>query len=201
MKDRRLLIGTNNPRKLKDFQAALDGLNIVIVAPADLGMDESAPEDAATFEENSLLKAKFYWDRTHLPCITDDSGAEIKALNRAPGVRTRRWDSRAELSDDDIRAKAILAIQNIPENQRQAQLRNVVTFYSNNNQYVQAEGVIPGIIRQSDLPMTPGYPFDVILYLPPYQQWYAQIKASRPELNHRRQALQKLLPQIQQYFT
>ncbi len=200
MKDRRLLIGTNNPQKLKDFQAILGGLDLELITPVECGITDSPAEDASTFEQNSLAKATFYWERVHVPCLTDDSGAEIAFLHGAPGVRTRRWDSEEELTDEVIRTKAIAATKAIPADQRQMQLRNVVTFMFGDDQFAQAEGVVPGVLQPSDLQMTPGYPFDVLLYLPQFQQWYVQAKKEHPELNHRRQALLKLLPHIQQFY-
>lgn len=200
MNNRRLLIGTNNGKKIEDFRAVLDSLHLQLLTPDKCGVTDPAPEDADTFEKNSVAKAQFYWGKTHIPCVTDDSGAEIDVLDGAPGVHTRRWNSQVELSDEAIRAKAIESVKIVPEEQRRTQLRNVVTFITGDSQYVQAEGIIAGIIRQSTLPTTPGYPFDSILFLPQYGDWYSRVKRSHPELNHRRQALKKILPQIQQYF-
>lgn len=65
-------------------------------------VDEHAIEGFDTFEENALAKARYFAARTGLPCLADDSGLCIVALDGAPGVRSRRFaEDRGQLSDAD----------------------------------------------------------------------------------------------------
>ena len=60
--------------------------------------DEDDLESAATFEENALAKARYFHRRTRLATVADDSGLEVFALNGAPGVLSKRWSQRPDLT-------------------------------------------------------------------------------------------------------
>jgi XTP/dITP diphosphohydrolase len=59
--------------------------------------DEAALENADTFEENALAKARHFALRTGLPTVADDSGIEVATLGGAPGVYSKRWSGRDDL--------------------------------------------------------------------------------------------------------
>ncbi|MGV7904185.1 non-canonical purine NTP pyrophosphatase, partial [Mycobacterium kansasii] len=72
--------------------AGIVGLEVV-------GLDEvpdfeELPEDAPSFEGNALIKARQGFERTGLPCLADDSGICVDALNGMPGVLSARWSGR-----------------------------------------------------------------------------------------------------------
>src|SRR5271167_4497525 len=84
-------IATTNPGKLRDFSAAASCSIVLTPLP---GLNEIPPplEDELTFEGNARIKAIFY--SRHAPgqiVIADDSGLEVDALHRAPGVRSARF--------------------------------------------------------------------------------------------------------------
>ena len=76
------------------------GLEIVDLASAGIaeGRDEDALETADTFEENALRKARHFHRLSGMPTVADDSGIEVRALSGAPGVRSKRWSERPDLS-------------------------------------------------------------------------------------------------------
>jgi XTP/dITP diphosphohydrolase len=88
----RLLIGSGNPGKQREYRELLAGLDYELVAPEEL---EAAPpepdEDGATFAENASHKARTYAAATGLRAVADDSGLEVDALRGAPGLRSRRF--------------------------------------------------------------------------------------------------------------
>ena len=90
----RLLVATNNPGKLREFQRLLAGLEATIVAPADIGLDLEVPEPHHTYAENASAKADAFCRASGLPTLADDSGLEVAALDWGPGVRTGRWGAR-----------------------------------------------------------------------------------------------------------
>ena len=55
---------------------------------------KSPVENGKTFEDNSIIKAKYFSKKTNLPCLADDSGLEIDILNKAPGIYSARWGGR-----------------------------------------------------------------------------------------------------------
>ena len=76
------------------------GFEVVDLASAGIAEtpDEDALETAETFEENALLKARHFQRRSGMPTVADDSGIEVRALNGAPGVRSKRWSGRPDLT-------------------------------------------------------------------------------------------------------
>src|SRR6056300_2012276 len=78
-----LLIGTNNKGKLKEIR---DLLPQKIKSPKETGL---------TFEENSILKSKYFSKKTKLICLADDSGLEIDLLDQKPGIYSARWGGKS----------------------------------------------------------------------------------------------------------
>ena len=88
--DDRLVLATHNEGKLRELKALMAPLGILVQSSAELGLPEPI-EDGLTFEANAALKAKSAVDHSGLPCLADDSGLEVFALDRAPGIYSARW--------------------------------------------------------------------------------------------------------------
>jgi XTP/dITP diphosphohydrolase len=110
---RRLLIATTNRAKLAEYRLILRdvGIELELLSLADLRISETPDETGATFAENALIKARFYFERARTATLADDGGLEIDALGGEPGVRSHRWigsgsnenDSDQALVDEVIR--------------------------------------------------------------------------------------------------
>ena len=87
-----LLIGTNNKGKLTEIRELLPKY-IKTISTADFNL-KSPKENGSSFEENSLIKSKFFSKRTNLVCLADDSGLEIDLLDKAPGIYSARWGGK-----------------------------------------------------------------------------------------------------------
>lgn len=94
-----LLIGTNNPGKVVEISEVLHGLPLTVLTPSHLHITEAAPESGTTFESNAIEKARFYFERTQLPTVADDSGIVIEALQDELGIHTRRWGAGPQATD------------------------------------------------------------------------------------------------------
>ena len=81
----KLVLASNNAKKLAELQALFDGLGIELVRQGELGVTE-AEEPHITFIENALAKARHASAATGLPAIADDSGLCVDALGGMPGV-------------------------------------------------------------------------------------------------------------------
>jgi XTP/dITP diphosphohydrolase len=87
-----LLIGSNNKGKLREIKALLPKrMKIYSTSEFDI---KSPLENGKTFEENSIIKSKYFSKKTKLPCLADDSGLEIDILNKAPGIYSARWGGK-----------------------------------------------------------------------------------------------------------
>ncbi len=87
-----LLIGTNNSGKLREIRELLPQY-IKTFSTSDFNL-KSPRENGNTFEENSLIKSKFFSKKTSLLCLADDSGLEIDLLDKAPGIFSSRWGGK-----------------------------------------------------------------------------------------------------------
>ena len=88
----KLIIGTNNKGKLKEIR---DLLPKYIKTLSTLNFNLKSPrENGKTFEQNSLIKSKYFSKKTNLICLADDSGIEIDILNKKPGIFSARWGGK-----------------------------------------------------------------------------------------------------------
>jgi XTP/dITP diphosphohydrolase len=114
-----VLLATRSEGKLRElrplFSAA--GIRVCDLREAQVGesLDEDAVESFETFSENALAKARYFHVLTGLPTVADDSGLEVEALEGRPGVRSKRWSGRRDLSgqalDDANSAKLLDALR------------------------------------------------------------------------------------------
>ena len=88
----KLIIGTNNKGKYREIRDLLPKY-IKTYSTADFKL-KSPKEDGLTFEENSIIKSKYFSKKTKLICLADDSGLEIDVLNKNPGIYSARWGGR-----------------------------------------------------------------------------------------------------------
>jgi XTP/dITP diphosphohydrolase len=87
-----LLVGTNNKGKLKEIRALLPKyIKTFSISKFNL---KNPRENGKTFEDNSIIKSKYFSKKTNLPCLADDSGLEIDLLDKAPGIYSARWGGR-----------------------------------------------------------------------------------------------------------
>ena len=88
-KIKKLLIGTNNKGKLREIRDLLPKY-IKTYSTAKFKL-KSPKENGKTFQQNSLIKSKYFSSKTNLVCLADDSGLEIDLLNKKPGIFSARW--------------------------------------------------------------------------------------------------------------
>ena len=88
----KLLIGTNNKGKYKEIKDLLPKY-IKTYSTSEFKL-KSPKEDGLTFEENSIIKSKYFSKKTKLICLADDSGLEIDLLDKSPGIYSARWGGK-----------------------------------------------------------------------------------------------------------
>ena len=97
------ILATRNAGKLRELRPLFAEAGIAVVDLVEAGIRESPEEEElechSAFEDNALAKARWFSARSDgLPVVADDSGLEVRALHGAPGVRSKRWSGRTELS-------------------------------------------------------------------------------------------------------
>lgn len=198
----KLLIATSNPGKFQELRSFLSDLPLDIVSLKDLNITEEIEETGKTYKENAEKKALFYAKISNLPTIADDGGIEIAALNGEPGIKTRRWFGH-EATDEELIAHMIKLAKELPENNRKAYFKTVVSFALPTGEVWSENGEVEGeIAREPFKKYLKGYPFRSFFYLPQIKKYYHENELSPQEeklYNHRYKAIQKLKPVIKNY--
>jgi XTP/dITP diphosphohydrolase len=86
-----LLLATTNPGKLREIRDLLRGVPYDIRSLDGIAGVPAPEETGETFEANAVLKARYYAQATGLLAVADDSGLEIDALDKRPGVLSARY--------------------------------------------------------------------------------------------------------------
>jgi XTP/dITP diphosphohydrolase len=123
----KVVLASRNRGKLREIVPLLAGLGFDLVTVDEVAPDCELREDADTFEDNALAKARQAARATGLAAIADDSGLEVDALDGAPGVYSARY---AGSPSDDARnnAKLLAALRDVPASRRRARFRCVAVF-------------------------------------------------------------------------
>ena len=111
----KLLIATRSTGKLRELRPLLEAHGYAAIDLLEAGVPETPDEDRLevfdTFEENAIAKARYFRERTGLPTLADDSGLAVSALGGRPGVLSKRWSGRPDLSGqalDDANNRLLL---------------------------------------------------------------------------------------------
>jgi len=197
----KILIATTNPAKKKELSAGLKKIEekgIKLLYLDDFDIKDEPVENGSTFEENALLKAKFYADKTGLPTIADDGGLLIYALDGEPGVKSRRWPGY-EATDEELIKLALQKLEGIKYNDRTARLQTCVCFYNpESDEHFCEEENIEGYIAEDRLEIeSDGYPYRVLFIVKKYDKYYDEMTdEEHGKLNHRLIALGRILGKI-----
>ena len=114
------IIATHNKKKQIELQRVLSPLSINVLTADDLGINlVEAEENGSTFEENARIKALSGLHDSSMPCIADDSGLCVDALDGAPGIFSARY-SGENANDEKNNQKLLEELKNVPEEKRTA---------------------------------------------------------------------------------
>lgn len=197
-----IYVASSNAGKLRDFAAAAREVRNVEFLPLP-GLKEipPPPEDAATFEENAVLKATAY--SRHAPgalVLADDSGLEVDALDGAPGVRSARYAEDAGFdpagnfpADGRNNLLLIEKLRGVAPSQRTARFHAVLALARDGECVNVAHGTVEGMILEAPRG-TGGFGYDPLFLLPELDRTMAEISAEEKNRNsHRGKALRALL--------
>jgi XTP/dITP diphosphohydrolase len=186
----RILLGSSNPGKLREYREILGGLDIELVAPTDLNPVPPEPdENAATFADNASAKARAYATASGLATIADDSGLEVYALRGAPGVRSRRFFGD-EASAEERNAKLLALLDGVSE--RSARFVCVTALASPDGSVELFEGEVHGEIAEAPRGDA-GFGYDPVFVIAEDGRTMAELpSAEKHRISHRGLAGAKL---------
>lgn len=187
----KLLIGTNNPGKVREVHECIAHLPVTIVTPENMGISGKPEEDGVTFAENALRKARYFSHNALLPTIADDSGILVNALPGELGVTTRRWGLGPDVSDQEWIAYFLQKMRGVTD--RRATFHSVIAFIDGEKQEHLFEGRCDGVITETleaEVPL--GLPFDACFRPNSFDVVYGALtRTQKNAISHRGTALQK----------
>lgn len=196
---RRVVLATRSAGKLRELRALLQDAGFDPVALTDLGIADSAEEESIeihdSFRENSAAKARYFYDRCGgLPVLADDSGLEVLALGGRPGVRSKRWSERTDLSgqalDDANNAKLMRELSTVGD--RSARYVCEAAWADAEGTRV-ARGEVVGRITH-DARGANGFGYDPYFYSDELQKTFAEASLEeKARVSHRARAVRALL--------
>ncbi len=145
-----ILFATSNAGKLREVRQMLEPLQITVLGLADLPSETTEPvEDQPTFEGNALLKARHYAAVSGRPCLADDSGLCVDALDGAPGVISARYagvNGDRATRDKANNAKLLGALADVPGEKRTARFVCAMVLADERMTWLQVRGEVTGRI-------------------------------------------------------
>lgn len=187
--ERRLLVATGNPGKLREFREILEPLGVRVIAPGEIGYRDTVPEDGETLEENAEKKARAAAAATGFPALADDSGLFVEALDGAPGIRSARYAGEQQ---DPVAncAKLLRALDGT--DRREAAFRCVIALVEPEGPAHRFDGVCHGRITEAPRG-TNGFGYDPVFEVPALGRTFAELDSeTKHRLSHRGGALRKL---------
>ena len=186
----KLLLATSNPSKLDEYRVLLSGVNVTLVTPPEQGLEGQPEETGETFEENALLKARYYAQASGLLSLADDSGLEVDALGGEPGVHSARY--AGEGATDADRVLLLLSrLKGVPAERRTARFQCVVALAwpegATETFHGSCEGQIAGEPRGNS-----GFGYDPVFCVPELGKSFAELEPDvKNQRSHRAEAARK----------
>ena len=192
----RLVVATTNPGKVREINGILSApastgapAHVELVSLAQFPGLVEPEETGATFAENARLKALYYAEVTGLPSVADDSGLEIDALDKAPGVHSARWHG----TDYAVKFRKIYELlHERGTNGSAARFVCHVALADRGRILFETTGIIEGEVAPEPRG-TNGFGYDPIFFYPPYGCTLAELDLERKAgVSHRGRAFAAL---------
>jgi XTP/dITP diphosphohydrolase len=189
----KLLVGTNNKGKLKEIRDLLPE-NLEIFSTSDFKI-KSPVENGKSFEENSLIKARYFSKKSKMICLSDDSGLEIDILGGNPGIHSARWGGK---EGDFVKAinRVFKELNKEDKNWKikkiKARFICALTIYRPNQRTISSIGKIEGYISSS-MKGKNGFGYDPIFIPSGKKVTFGEMKPiQKYKIDHRFKAYQKI---------
>ncbi|MBI5254883.1 MAG: RdgB/HAM1 family non-canonical purine NTP pyrophosphatase [Burkholderiales bacterium] len=185
----RLVLASNNAKKLAELRALLGGLPLAIVAQGELGIAE-AEEPHHTFVENALAKARHAAAAAAGAAIADDSGLCVHALGGAPGVISAHFAGEVAAQGDEGRedrrrrqdaannALLLQRLEGVADRRAHFISTLVAIRHADDPEPLVAVGRWPGEILAAPRG-TQGFGYDPLMYIPDLGATVAELDAER----------------------
>lgn len=193
-----IIFATGNKNKMIEIRMILEDLGCKILSQKEAGIQADVVEDGKTFEENALIKATTIADIARkMPeyknavVLADDSGLEIDALNKEPGIYSARY--MGEDTSYDIKNQALIdRLEGVPDEKRTARFVCAIAAALPDGSTEVVRGTMEGRIGY-EITGENGFGYDPIFYLPQFGCSSAELEPEKKnELSHRGEGLRKM---------
>ena len=191
-----VVIATGNAHKLEEIGDILKDLdyNIYSLKDVDLGGLE-IEENGKTFEHNALIKAREVAKRTKMITIADDSGLEVDAIGKKPGIYSARYAGE-NATDEENRAKLLKSLGNTPMSQRGARFVCCIAVVFPDGKEFVVRGTCEGTIGFEEKGSN-GFGYDNLFIVNKYDKTFAELPATiKNAISHRANALQLMKEEL-----
>ena len=194
MKPNKIVIASHNDKKIAEIKNMLTPFNIEVLSATELDLPD-VEETGKTFAENAILKAKTLANLCGLPCLGDDSGLCVDALDGRPGVYSARYAPNRDFNQGmDM---LIHELENSGTNNWSAHFSCVLAFALPNSECTLFEGRVDGkIVAQKS--GTNGLGYDPIFCPDGYNKTFACFsQEEKAAISHRGRAFKKFISWLQ----
>ena len=189
----KLLIGTNNKGKYSEIRDLLPK-SIKTYSTNDFKL-KSPKEDGLTFEQNSIIKSKYFSRKSKLACLSDDSGLEIDILNKKPGIYSARWGGKEGNFNKAIK-KVYRELLKKDKNWKQKKIKArfvcALSIYNLDKKIVSAIGKVEGYISKEPKGKN-GFGYDPIFIPKNKKKTFGEMSSlEKYKIDHRSIAFNKI---------
>ena len=189
----KLVIGTNNQGKVREIKKLLPK-RVEINTPKKLNIN-SPRETGSSFLENSLIKAKYFSNKTKQICLADDSGLEIDILGKLPGIYSARWagkNSNFNLAIDRVFKSLDRKDKKWREKKIKARFICALTVYGLKKKAIHSLGIIEGYISKIKKGKN-GFGYDPIFIPKGKRKTFGEMDPKKKyKIDHRYKAYKKI---------
>lgn len=204
----RIVVATRSAHKLREINELvppIPGIELVDLTTAHIPPrpdEEDSLEVFETFEANALAKARYFAARSNQIVLADDSGLCVDALGGGPGVRSKRFSGRSDLSGDELdlanNEHLLRSLEGIPDEQRGAHYVCAVAIVTPEGREDVFRGIVEGVIRHGPLGDS-GFGYDPLFFVPSLNATFGQISAAEKNgFSHRARAVEAAIPRLQE---
>lgn len=189
MEDKVIVVASGNQGKIKEFKEMLEPEGYTVKSLSDFPDMPEVEETGTTFHDNAIIKAQAVTDRYGITAISDDSGLEIDALDKKPGVMSARW-----LGHDtsyDVKNQKVLDLLK-DKKDRTCRYVCAIAITRVNEEPVVFEDTVECEVAL-EAKGSNGFGYDPIIYYAPSGKTMAEMsKEEKNSISHRGKAVRKL---------
>ena len=193
----RIVFATGNVGKMREIRMIMEDMGMEILSMKEIGINPDIVEDGTTFTENAIIKAKAVAALTDAIVLADDSGLEIDALNKEPGIYSARYmgeDTSYRLKN----ANLIERLEGVPDEKRTARFVCAIAAVLPNGELLTTLGTVEGRIGYEEKGAN-GFGYDPIFFLPEFGCTSAELTdEQKNEISHRDKALRAMKELLQE---